>query len=122
MTKYAAALAMLALIACGGQEASAPEPTQGAEASGTEAVGGTAPDVAGAPFEAAAPAEIQSCLELVQEGRFSDAVPVCLRAVEQNPESAEAKAALEEAQQQAAGASAEEAGSEALGEAESEPR
>jgi hypothetical protein len=56
---------------------------------------------------------VQECLDLVKAAQFSDAAPVCLNAVQQNPESAEAQAALEQAQQAAAQAQAMDAAAEA---------
>ena len=59
---------------------------------------------------------VQSCLDLVAEMKYGDAIPVCTGAVQQFPESMDAKAALEKAQQGASGA-AQQAASEAASDA-----
>lgn len=114
-------LMVLALAACGGQEdGTSSAAGEGAQAPAVEA-GGALDQAAELAAEAAVVAPVvQECLDLVKAAKFSDAVPVCLNAVQQNPESAEAKAALDQAQEAAAQAQALEAASESLDEAAAE--
>lgn len=80
----------LALAACGGQDAS---PDGSAEA--------PAPDVSAGTDSA-----VQSCLDLVGQEQYADAVPACLAAVERAPESERAQAALDQARAGLAGVDA----------------
>ncbi len=65
-------------------------------------------DLAGIPLE------VQSCLGLVAEARFADAVPVCLAAADAAPESQEVRDALAKAQREVALVEAEGAAGRAL--------
>ena len=112
MTKYAAALAVVLLIGCGGQD-QGPETAmdEGAEvpaeaATGTEDLS----DVAGS----VAAEQVQSCLELVAADKFAEAVPICMVAVSQNRDNEEVLAALALA---TAGAEVEAEASDAMDEA-----
>jgi len=73
----------------------------------------------GSGARATAP-EVQSCLDLVGQARFREAVPVCLRAVEAAPGNAEVKQALDRAQREVATSEAGQAAESAKEAAESE--
>ena len=99
MRRLAVTLSMLALLACGG--------TDTAQTSGSEglppvsAAGETAAPAPEIPEPTAAlePApEVASCLNLIRQQRFQEALPTCLAALEIDPDNVEVQAAVEQAQ------------------------
>ena len=112
MRRLAVTLSMLALLACGG--------TDTAQTSGSEgllpvsAAGETAPapEIPEPTAALEAAPEVASCLNLIRQQRFQEALPTCLAALEIDPDNVEVQAAVEQAQSEAAKlAAAETAGS-----------
>lgn len=98
-------LTPLMLIACGSQD------------SGTGAAGGDATPAVSAEStepaaveveetveveEVAVPSEVTSCLSLVKQGEFKQAVDACLAALDADPDNSDVKAALSQAREQVA--------------------
>ena len=81
---------ILTLAACGGQEGG---PAGTSETDTPEVSAGSA-------------AAVQGCLDLVSSEQYADAVPACLAALEQDPESQRAQAALDQARAGLAGIAA----------------
>jgi len=81
MTRLAVIGLILALAACGGQDGSSVETS----------------DAGSADVAAGADPAVQGCLELVGDEQFAEAVPACMAALEQVPDSERAQAALEQA-------------------------
>ncbi len=122
MTRIAIVLGILGLLACGGQESDLPDVASEAK----EAVGGAMDEAAGAMKDAAGAAEeatrsfqqdadaaaagtnpqVTSCLDLVSQGRYSEAVAPCMAALRIDPDNNEVQEALETAKAKAAEASA----------------
>jgi thioredoxin-like negative regulator of GroEL len=108
---------MLALLACGG--------TDTAQTSGSEAMPpvSTAGEAAPAPeipepiAEVEPAPEVGSCLNLIQQKRFQEALPACLAALEIDPDNLEVQAAVEQAQSEAGKLAAAEAAESAPSEA-----
>ncbi len=111
---------LLAMAACGGQDVSTTEsgatPDVSARpAAGAPAAGGAASapaDSAAAAGAATASADAVDCLGLVEQARYAQAIPVCMRALEIEPNDRELRQALttakaEAGQMAAAGADAE---------------
>jgi hypothetical protein len=94
-------LALLGLVACSGGDTgegttSGDEPAPvSAQKAGAPAAPAPTPEAAKA---APADPQVQSCLDLVAEAKFSEAVPVCTAALRSHPGNAEVKKALAEAQ------------------------
>ena len=112
MRRLSIALAMLGLIACGGQDS---RPGTEPRSEETPTVSAGAPEAAeleaaeaSGEASAAADERVTSCLELAQAGQFAEALPVCTEAIGIDPENADVQAALERAQAELAEASAEE--------------
>ena len=113
--KYAAALAVVLVIGCGGQDqAEESVAAEGDAAAATATETGDLSDVAGSVE--AAEELVQDCLELVAGEQFAEAVPICVVAVAQNPGNEEALAALTQAKAETEGA-AEAMASDAMDEA-----
>lgn len=83
--RYLAMFLVLAALACG-QDSGAPKVSSGTQ-SGSEGAAG------GSKYSATA----QRCLDLVEEGRLSDAIDPCTQAVRESPQSQELAAALDKA-------------------------
>ncbi len=82
MSKLAASLLVLGLLACGGQEG-----------------GGMAPEAASEPAPVSAGSSaLQDCVDLVQSERYEQAVTICQTALEQDPTNSAARLALQRAQ------------------------
>jgi len=118
MRRLAVTLSMLALLACGG--------TDTAQTSGSEglppvsAAGETAAPAPEIPEPTAAlePApEVASCLNLIRQQLFQEALPTCLAALEIDPDNVEVQAAVEQAQSEATKLAAAEAAGSAPSEA-----
>ena len=117
MRRLAVTLSILALLACGGTETAQ---TSGSEAIPPVSAVGEAAPAPGIPEPTAtaevAP-EVASCLNLIQEKRFQEALPACLAALEADPDNLEVQAAAEQAQSEAGKLAAAEAAESASGEA-----
>jgi len=85
MSKLAASLLVLGLLACGGQEGGGSAPAGPSEQ---------------APVGAGSPA-LQDCVDLVQAERYEEAVTRCQTALEQDPTNSAARLALQRAQRAA---------------------
>jgi len=125
--RLALTIIVLALLACGGSDTAQ---TGGTDAAATAETAGAdapaAPPVAAAP-EGSEPAtpeppanpQAQSCLDLVSQANFQQAIPVCMAALRIDPDNATVQEALSTAKAEsataaadaAAGSAAEEAGS-----------
>jgi hypothetical protein len=118
-----AAFAILGLLACGQRQHEA-----GPSSAGTPAPAGAAssaaPEAAKPDVGAAANPDVQSCLDLVANELYSDAIPACDRALRADAANDKLKAALATAQakvaEKAAGAAegAADAAKDAAGEAQ----
>lgn len=91
------------LVGCGGQETETGAPGEGmpsVSASGERAAG-----------RSAAAGQSQSCIDLVAEGKFRAALPICMEAVEADPANEELRSAANRAKSEIANleAAAEEA-------------
>ncbi len=121
MRRLAVTLSMLALLACGG--------TDTAQTSGSEAL----PPVSATGEAAPAPAipeptaelelapEVASCLNLIQQQRFQEALSTCLAALEVDPDNLEVQAAVEQAQLEAGKLAAMEGAAESAPSAAADP-
>lgn len=102
------------ILACGGQDSDLPavdatkaaaeqagdamkEAAAEAKTMGRETVNEAAQKVADATESEAADGQAASCLELVSNGQFQQAVPVCVDALAANPANAQVRDALEKA-------------------------
>ena len=111
MVRLILVMAAFALVACGdaetGQTGSAPE-AEAPAVSATAPRAATAPRSAEAPVSAVAPGttdvNVQRCLDLVAQSRFAGALPVCLQALQADPDNADVQAAVERARAEAQGA------------------
>ena len=142
MLRITCIFVLFALVGCGGGEpigtdagaGAAPEPQTGAPAgdsgestpavsapapAATEAATGAALEAAteAAPAAAAAPPVVQSCLDLVAQTQYAQAVPVCLEAQIIDPTNARVQAALDKAKAEAAGLDAASAAAAAKADA-----
>jgi hypothetical protein len=117
MRRFAVTLSILALLACGGTDTAQ---TSGDEATPpVSAVGDAAPapEIPEPEATAEVAAEVVSCLNLIREKQFQEALPACLAALEVDPENVEVQAAVEQAQTETAKLAAAEAAESAQGEA-----
>jgi Flp pilus assembly protein TadD len=89
-------IAVFVVVACGSAES--PSAPAGSDTPPVEAQG-LAP-------ETTAAADVASCLELAGDGRYEDAVPVCLRAAEIDPDNSDVEEALATSQKEIARARA----------------
>jgi hypothetical protein len=92
MRRIFVATLIVGLAACGGSEGDGGSPGASAPAGGTgaaEATAQTHPDV-------------ESCLDLVSQAKFSEAVTVCARAATLDPDNQEVRDALATARREAA--------------------
>jgi hypothetical protein len=105
MIRLALTIFVLALLACGGSDtaqtdtatsAAAPEAAEAATPSGAEAAAPAAP----------ANPQAASCLALVSQAKFSDAVPVCMAALKIDPDNAAVQGALHTAKAESASTAA----------------
>jgi len=104
MLRVAIAILLLATLACGGQDSGSAPATGGA---GTSESGSGAMPTSGdveKALEAAVDPAVQSCLDLVREQKYTEAVPACTRAAKVDPDNAEVTSALQSAREQAAAA------------------
>ena len=117
MRRLAVTLSMLALLACGGTDTAQ---TSGSEAMPPVSAAGEAAPAPEIPEPTAAlePApEVASCLNLIRQQLFQEALPTCLAALEIDPDNIEVQAAVEQAQSEAAKLAAAEAAGSAPSEA-----
>jgi hypothetical protein len=107
MLRISLAIAILALIGCGGQET-----TPGAASDAASETG------------AAAATQVQRCVGLMDQEAYARALPVCLEALELEPQNREVRAAVDRAKAEVASlekakADAEQAAAEAAEDASS---
>jgi hypothetical protein len=109
MQRTAIAILLLATLACGGQD-SGSAPASGGAGTGETGSGAmpTSGDVEKA-LEGAVDPSVQSCLDLVREQKYAQAVPACTRAAKADPDNPEVASALQSAREQAASAQMPEA-------------
>lgn len=111
----------LLTVACGGQEsgdkASVGEPTAPAASQSGSEPAASAKQAAEEPVEEAVPTEVTSCLSLVKQGEYRQAVDVCLAALNVDPGNADVEAALAKARDEAAKSAAADAASGAASDA-----
>ncbi len=96
--KILLALALLALAACGGQDTAAGDADVAASPPASE----TATGESGSATGGAASPVVASCLDLVDQERWSQALPVCTRALGMDPENNDVQRALETAKAESA--------------------
>jgi len=116
MLRTALVTSLVLLLGCGGQEASdagrtAPTETPDTATPASSPVGSapgamkaeTPAEVARPSAEAAVHPQVQGCLDLIGQGEFSQALPVCLEAARLDPGNMEVQAALTKAKTEMAG-------------------
>ena len=125
--RLALMIVILALVACGGSDTAKTDTAKTAVET-PKAAGGDAPakaPVAAAPAgepaapEPAANPDAQSCLDLVSQAKFQEALPVCMAALRIDPENAAVQEALSTAKAESASAAAGAAVGGAAGDAKS---
>ncbi len=82
MVRLAVVISVFALFACSGSDTS-----QTGDAGGVPPVGATAEEAAVAP-------EVQSCLDLIRQSEFQQALPVCVAALEIDPDNQQVREAV----------------------------
>jgi hypothetical protein len=97
MTRLAVIFFAFAVLACGGQEAG----TGDTEAPPVSTEGGAAPGETPTPTVSVDP-QVASCLDLVRRAQFQQALPVCLAALDAEPDNQEVSAALDKARSESA--------------------
>ena len=108
MRRFAIALSILALFACGETEtgpAGESEALPGVSATGDEAVVAETEELVAISEPAAAEQvhpQVASCLDLIQQTKFQWALPVCLTALEIDPDNQEVQDAVAKAQAETA--------------------
>jgi len=113
MTKIAITILAVAMLACGGSD-TAPTGDTG-ETGDAPPVSATGGGSAGAPEAAPPPAptaaavhpQVESCLDLIRKAEFEAALPVCLAALDFEPDNQEVRDAVEQARTEAAKLAAE---------------
>jgi hypothetical protein len=108
-------ISVFALFACG---ESTPGPA--GDAGGTPPVGAAAGETAGTPepppASVAVDPNVQSCLDLIRQSKFEAALPVCLAALDVDPDNQQVRDAVETARAESAKlAAAQAAGQAAAG-------
>jgi hypothetical protein len=117
MKRLAVTLSMLALLACGGTETAQTTGSEAVPPVSAEGEAAPAPELP-EPTAALEPApEVASCLNLIRQQRFQEALPICLAALEVDPDNLEVQAAVEQAQSETAKLAAAEAAASAPSEA-----
>lgn len=122
MLRIILAIAILALTACGAQETTTTQ-TPGAASEVGES-GGSAP-VEAAQEAAVSFPQVERCLDLIREAAFARALPVCLEALDLDPQNQQVQAAVNQARTEVAKlegatAAAQEAAGAAAGDAASQ--
>lgn len=122
MMRLALTILILALVACGGSDDKAPKSGSdtAATAEKSAAAPGASAPTGGGSATPEAPAgtlagseESQSCLSLVAEAKFQDALPVCMAALRLDPANTEVQNALATAKKETANAAAAGAAADA---------
>ena len=117
MARLAIIISVFALLACGGSDSG-----QTGDASGVPPVEATMDETAAVPPvpEPAVPApaatvdpKVQSCLDLISQSQFQQALPVCLAALAIDPDNQQVQDAVAQAQAETAKLAAAEAAGEA---------
>ncbi len=108
MMRLAFVISVFALFACSGSDTS-----QTGDAGGV-------PPVAGAAEEAAVAPEVQSCLDLIRQSEFQQALPVCVAALEIDPDNQQVQDAVSQARVETAKLAAAQAAGEATAEGAAE--
>ena len=117
MRRLAVTLSMFALLACGGTDTAQ---TSDSEAMPPAAAVGKAAPAPEIPEPTAAPEtapEVASCLNLIRQQEFQEALSTCMAALEADPDNLEVKAAIGQAQSEVAKLAAAEATESASSEA-----
>lgn len=117
MRRLAVTLSMFALLACGGTDTAQ---TSDSEAMPPVSAVGEAAPAPEIPEPTAAPEpapEVASCLNLIRQQQFQEALPTCMAALEVDPDNLEVKAAIGQAQSEVAKLAAAEATESASSEA-----
>lgn len=100
MSRFAVALALFALLACGGRETADRVDAEAPPVSSRGEEGEAAVPAAAAP--SSVDPQVASCLDLVRQAEFQAALDACLAALDAHPENAEVKSALARAQAETA--------------------
>ena len=109
MVRLAIVISVFALLACGGSETS-----QTGDAGGAPPVEAAVDETADVPAVPAVPAvtvdpKVQSCLDLIRQAEFQQALVVCLAALEIDPDNQQVQDAVATARAEAAKMAAAEA-------------
>ena len=124
MARLAIIISVFALLACGGSDSS-----QTGDASGVPPAEATMDDTAAVPPvpEPAVPApaatvdpKVQSCLDLIGQSQFQQALPVCLAALNVDPNNQQVQDAVSKARTETAKLAAAEAAGSAAAEGAAE--
>lgn len=127
MVRLIVTLFVFAMLACGGSDTGETGAVGDAEPAGESASAPDMPAPAATPKPAATPApaastdpKVLGCLELIRKGRYEGAVPICLAALEVDPDNQQVQDALAKAKAETAKMAAAKAASQAAGEGAAE--
>ena len=111
MTRLIVTIFAFAVLACGGSDT-----VQTGEAGGAAAPSGS-PSASDAPEPSVTVnPKVQSCLDLIRQLNYQEALPVCLAALEIDPDNQQVQDAVDKARAEAAKMAAAEAATQAAGE------
>ena len=115
MMRLVVIISVFALFACGGSDSG-----QTTEAGGGAAVSAAGEGSPAAPetpaIEVAVDPNVQSCLDLIRQTKFQEALPVCLAALDVDPSNQQVRAAVDQARTETAKVAAAEAAGQAAAE------
>jgi hypothetical protein len=121
MIRLALSIFVFALLACGGSDTAQTGDADAAKTTAAAPAADDAPPVAASPSGADAEVpvnlEATTCVGLVTEAKFQEAIPVCMAALRIDPEDTAVQAALETAKTKSAAAAASGAADAAVGSA-----
>jgi hypothetical protein len=94
MVRLAVVISVFALVACGGSDTSQTGDAPPVDAAAEEAVVPAVPEPAAPEPAATVAPEVQSCLDLIRESEFQQALPVCVAALDIDPDNQQVKDAV----------------------------
>ena len=119
MKRLAVIISVFALVACGGTDSGqTTEAGGGPDVSAAGEVSPAAPEAPG--IEVAVDPNVQSCLDLVRQTKFQEALPVCLAALDVDPDNQQVSDAVDQARTETAKVAAAEAVGQAAAEGTAE--
>jgi hypothetical protein len=125
MVRLIVTLFVFAMLACGGSDTGDTGAVGGEQPAAESASAPDMPTPAAKPAATPEPAastdpKVLGCLELIRKGRYEGAVPICLAALEVDPDNQQVQDALAKAKAEAAKMAAAKAASQAAGEGAAE--